>query len=163
MIWLMVGSLCVLVMLGVNLSGYAVSISNAKSLLNNAEYAAAFAELDGVEIKEKDMMLYNQVATLAPVDSELNAYYAFASYERHEEALDSLICAAGRVEINEDGAEVYECLGQMEILKKEVSNELEQKYDMTYEEALEIYHLKDRDEYTIALYEKLEELGLIKE
>jgi len=48
----------------------------------------------------------------------------------------------------------------LEILKKSVSNELEEKYNMTYEEAIEMYKIRHRDDYTIALYKKLTELGI---
>ena len=160
MIWLMVASLAALVLLGVNLIKYNSPISNAKSLQNQGHYAEAFSELDGLEIKEKDMELYNQLAILSTIDSELNAYEAFSNAQMEDKAFDSLICAAGRCYINEDNADVYGCLGQLEILKKTVSNELEQKYSMTYEEAIEMYTIRDRDDYTIALYKKLAELGI---
>ncbi len=160
MIWVMAISLVALVMMGVNISGYSASVSNAKSYYNNGDYSEAYGELLGLEIKEADMMLYNQVATLAAVDSEIKNYEIFSSYERHVDALDSLICAAGRCEVNADNAEVYECVGQMQILKAKVTNLLHNNYGITYEEAIEMYNIKDRDDYTIALYEKLKELGL---
>lgn len=162
MIWVMVASLFALVLLGVNTIGYSSSISNAKSLKNQGHYAEAFAELDGLEIKEKDLELYDQLAILSTADSELNAYEAFSKNENMViQAYDSLICAAGRCEINEENADVYGCLGQLEIIKKTVSNELEQKYDTTYEEAIEMYSKSkhDRDAYSIDVYEKLRSLG----
>ena len=160
MIWLMVASLVALVLLGMNLIKYNTPISNAKSLKNQGHYAEAFSELNGLEMKEKDMELYNQLAVLSTVDSELNAYERFTKAEKVDWAFDSLICAAGRCYINEANADVFGCLGQLETLKRTVSNELEQKYDMTYEEAIEMYTIRDRDDYTIALYKKLTELGI---
>lgn len=160
MIWLMVASLFALVLLGVNVIGYNSPIENAKILMNSGHYAEAFATLNGLTIKEKDLELYGQLAILSTADSELNAYEAFAANEMEDKAFDSLICAAGRCEINEDEADVYGCLGQLEILKKAVSNELEQKYNMTYDEAIEMYSIRDRDDYTIALYKKLSDLGI---
>ena len=160
MIWLMVASLVALVLLGMNLIKYNTPISNAKSLQNQGHYAEAFSELNGLEMKEKDMELYNQLAVLSTVDSELNAYERFTKAEKVDWAFDSLICAAGRCYINEANADVFGCLGQLETLKRTVSNELEQKYDMTYEEAIEMYSIRDRDDYTIALYKKLTELGI---
>lgn len=159
LIWIMVISLFAFIFIVTNLTGYSTAVSEAKSLYNTGNYAEAYTKLAGITLKEKDMEIYNQVATLATADSELNAYEVFVEYEKYVEALDSLICAAGRCELNEDSADVYGCLGQMEILKKKVDNELS-KYDMTYEQALEMYHMKDREDYTIALYTKLKELGL---
>ena len=61
------------------------------------------------------------------------------------------------------GAEVYGCASEMETLRTEVSNRLSEYYNMTYEEAIELYRLKDRDDYTIALKMKMKELGIITE
>jgi len=160
MIWIMAASMVVVVLLGVNLIKYNSPMSNAKSLQNQGHYAEAFSTLNGLEIKEKDMEFYNQLAVLATVDSELNAYEAFSKAEVADKAFDSLICAAGRCYINEENADVYGCLGQLEVLKRTVSNELEQKYGMTYDEAIEMYTIRDRDDYTYALYKKLTELGI---
>lgn len=160
MIWLMVGSLVALVLLGVELVSYNTPLANAKSLQNQGHYAEAFTELNGLTIKEKDMELYNQLAVLATVDSEINAYEVFVKAEVPDKALDSLICAAGRCYINEEEADVFGCLGQLEILRTSVSNELEEKYNMTYEEAIEMYTIRHRDDYTLALYKKLSELGI---
>ena len=160
MIWVMVGSLVALVLLGVNVIRYNTPLANAKSLQNQGHYAEAFNELVGLEIKEKDAELYNQLAVLATVDSEINAYEVFTKAGKVDKAFDSLICAAGRCYINEEDADIFGCLGQLEILKTSVSNELEEKYGMTYEEALEMYKIRHRDDYTIALYKKLTELGI---
>ena len=160
MIWLMVGSLVALVLLGMNLVKYNGPLANAKDLQNQGHYAEAFTELNGLKIKERDMEMYNQLAVLATVDSEINAYEVFTKAEVPDKAFDSLICAAGRCYINEEDADVFGCLGQLEILKKSVSNELEEKYNMTYEEAIEMYKIRHRDDYTIALYKKLTELGI---
>ncbi len=160
MIWVMAASMVALVLLGVNLIKYNSSMSNAKSLQNQGHYAEAFSALNGLEINEADMEFYNQMAVLATVDSELNAYEAFAKAGVADKEFDSLICAAGRCYINEEDADVYGCLGQLEVLKRTVSNELEQKYGMTYEEAIEMYTIRDRDDYTYALYKKLTDLGI---
>ena len=160
MIWVMVGSLVALVLLGVNIIKYNTPIANAKSLQNQGHYAEAFNQLTGLDIKEKDMEMYNQLAVLATVDSEINAYESFSKADKADKAFDSLICAAGRCYINEEDAEIFGCLGQLEILKKSVSNELEEKYNMTYEEALEMYKIRHRNDYTLALYKKLTELGI---
>lgn len=160
MIWMMAISMVALVLLGINTLGYSSAVETAKSLKNNGHYAEAYAELSGFTIKEKDRELYGQLAILSTVDSELNAYAVFEKNEMPDKAFDSLICAAGRCKLNEAEADVYECLGQLEILKKNVSNELEQKYGMSYEEALEMYSIRDRDDYTIAIYKKLTELGI---
>ena len=159
MIWVMAASLVALVLLGVNVIKYNAPLTNAKNLQSQGHYAEAFAKLNGLEIQEKDMEFYNQLAILSTVDSELNAYEAFTKAEMPDKAFDSLICAAGRCYINEESADVYGCGGVFGDLKVEVSNELK-KYQMTYDEAIEMYTIRHRDDYTIALYKKLTELGI---
>ena len=160
MIWIMAVSMVALVLIGVDVISYNTPLANAKSLQNQGHYAEAFTELNGLTIKEKDMELYSQLAILATVDSEINAYEVFTKAEVVDKAFDSLICAAGRCYINEEEADVFGCLGQLEIMKKFVSNELQEKYSMTYDEAIEMYKLRHRDDYTLALYKKLTELGI---
>lgn len=160
MIWVMAASMVVLVLLGVNLTSYNTAIADAKSLQNQGHYAEAFTELNGLTIKEKDTELYGQLAVLATIDSEINAYEIFLKADVPDKAFDSLICAAGRCYLNAEDADVFGCLGQLEILKTSVSNELHEKYNMTYEEALEMYKIRHRDDYTLALYKKLTELGI---
>ena len=48
----------------------------------------------------------------------------------------------------------------LETLQLKVENELREQYKMTYGEAVAMYELYDRDDYTEALYEKIKELGL---
>ena len=160
MIWLLAGSLVAFVLLGVNLIQYNTAMTNAKNLKNQGQYAEAFIEIKGLEIKDKDLEFYDQLAILSTVDSELNAYEAFSKANMQDKAFDSLICAIGRCYINEEEADVYGCLGMLETLKKTATNELRDKYQMTYEEAIEMYTIRDRDDYTIALYKKLTELGI---
>ena len=160
MIWIMVGSLFALVFLGTNLLSYSSAVATAKSLHNQGEYAAAYKELVGLKIKTADLELYDQIAILATVDSELDAFDSFYANERYPEALDSLICAAGRCVVNAENAAVYGCQGQLQILQAEVSNKLRDCFGMTYEEAIEMYGAKNREMYSIELRHKLKELGL---
>lgn len=160
MIWVFVGSLFALVLLAANLIPYSSSISSAKNYSDKGQYAQAYKELLGVKIKAADMDLYNQLSVLAAVDGEISAFDSFYANDRQEEALDSLICAAGRCELNEENAALYGCEGQLTVLRTEVSNKLRDYYGMTYEDALELYHAKSRELYTIALQKKLKELGI---
>ena len=112
------------------------------------------------KIKTADLEMYDQIAILATVDSELEAFESFYANERYPEALDSLICAAGRCVVNAENAAVYGCQGQLQILQAEVTNKLRDCFGMTYEEAIEMYGAANRELYSIALKQKLKELGL---
>ena len=160
LIWVAAISLFALVIIGTNLSSYSIAMKEAKALFDGAHYAKAYKELSGVSIKDKDVAFYNQLSVLAPADAEYEHYEVFLKNNEQIRALDSLICAAGRCEINIQSAKTYECLNYLEILQLKVENELRDQYGITYEEAVEMYTLYDRDDYTVALYEKIEELDL---
>ncbi len=160
LILLMVGSLMLLVLLGTSFLGYASSVSSAKQYFNVGRYEEAYQLLGGLEMKEKDEKLYNQTAILASVASEFHAYESFYKFDEQEMALDSLICAAGRCELNQKNAQDYECTVELGNLKEKIATELENAYGMSYDDAVEIYNSDGRREYTIALHQKLKELGL---
>ena len=104
--------------------------------------------------------LYNQLFTLAPIDSEWDAYVIFSFYDKKVEALDSLICTAGRCEVNRENAMLCNAEGLLDKFVEKVTNELLQKYGITYEEAIDIYNSFDRYEYSVRMHELLDRLGI---
>lgn len=156
----MVGSLFGLVLLGTNLLGYQTNISRAKELYRQEAYVDAYQELTGLEIKEKDKDLYNKLATLAPVSAEYNTYLIFYHSGRHDMALDALVCAYGRYDLNMENAKEYECVAEMEILGGKIIKALLEDYDMTGEEALSLYDQRSRRDYTVEMHKQLKKLGL---
>lgn len=157
---LMVASLFGLILLGSNLLSYQSGIDEAKALYASGSYADAYAALSGLKIKEKDQKLYNQLSVLAPASAEYNSYLVFANAGSKPQALDALICAYGRYELNRDRAKEFECLGEYEILGSKVIRSLLQDFEMTGNEAMEIYSARSRKEYTLRLNEKCKSLGL---
>ncbi len=155
-------SIFVLVFFGSEIIGYSMAVSSAKKLYKEGFYSQAAKELNGLEIKDEDMMLHGKIATLAAVHSEKVAYKTFKNNGYEAEALDCLISAAGRVEVNVDNTLTFDCEGEMTILKEGIIADLKEDYQMTYEEALELYELteRDRDAYTIALREVMDRLGI---
>lgn len=160
MIWLMVGSMFILVLLGSNLMGYQTKIDEAKSLYLDGSYADAVKELEGLSIKKNDEQLYNRVKLLASVESEYSSYQTFIKNDKQLMAFDSLICAAGRCNTFAEDAKTYDCEDDLAKIQTNVENELKNKYGMTLDEALQLYDQKDRDEYTIAIHKKLAQLGI---
>lgn len=156
----MAASLLLFLYLGTGLVSYHTNMKEAENFFNKGQYTEAANVIGGMKIKEADMILQGKIATLATADSEFSAYQVFWENERKEEALDSLICAAGRCELNMDSAEAFECVGQMENLKTEVANELRDNFGLTYEKAIEMYQMKSREEYTLALEAVMTELGI---
>ncbi|MBE5889821.1 MAG: hypothetical protein E7282_02510 [Lachnospiraceae bacterium] len=165
-------SIGVMVMVATNLSGYTVPFSQAKSLFNTgasdpANYVAAFEKIDGMKIKKGDMEFYNRALIMAEVSSEYEHYLVFKNANEQNmsnsmqvEAFDALVCAAGRYQANIEGASEYDCVTELENLGALISDALKTDYNMTLEDAYEIYGARTRKAYTILIYQKLKELGL---
>ena len=76
------------------------------------------------------------------------------------DALDALVCAYGRYDLNQKNAKEYGCEDQLEKIGGKIIKALLKDYDMTGDEALDIYQTRKRDDYTVKLHQKLKELGL---
>ena len=157
---IMTASLFGLVMVMTSLLGYQVNITQAKNACEEGAYVEAYQNLQGIEIKEKDEELYYKLAALAAVSEKYNSYLIFEAGGKKSLALDALICACGRCEVNKKNAKIYEFEPELEELKGKIVTTLLQQYDMTGEEALELYQSKTRKEYTLKLQKILEKLGL---
>jgi hypothetical protein len=156
----MVASLFGLVMLGTSLLGYQSNISAAKEAEKTGDYVTAFESLQGMSVKTKDEQLYNRLSALAAVSKKYEAYLVFDNYGSKDAALDALVCAYGRCCVNEAYEEEYDCKEELEELKGKITEALLSEYNMTGEDALSIYEIKDRNEYTRALRRKLRDLGM---
>lgn len=155
---IMAASLLGLVMLGTSLLGYQANVNAAKDAYQNGTYLEAYQKMQGLTVKPKDEKLYNRLAALASVSEKYQAYLIFDHNGARDMALDSLVCAYGRYEINLVYAKEYECEPQMEALREKIAAALKKDFSMSEREAAELYRIKNRDEYTIQLREKLEEI-----
>ena len=175
MIFVLVISMTVLVLLGTNLLTKGNSVSTAERYYNIAmaavasgtpdsddihKYAEAYNYLDGLKLNEEDTALYNKLKVLSAVSSKYDSYETFHEYGSEKEALDALVCAAGRYELNAEAAEEYDCVKELDALRDCIEQTLSSEYNMSFDEALEIYNAGNRTKYTTALYQKLYELGL---
>jgi hypothetical protein len=162
-IFVMAASLFGLVMLGTSLLGYQANISTAKSLDASGDYVAAFESMQGLKVKSGDEELYNKLHALASVTEKYDDYLVFDSYGKKDMALDSLVCAYGRYNLNKKYASAYECEAEFDDLRSKIVAALLGEYNMTEDEALKVYQSTDRKEYTLTLRTKLRELGMEEE
>ena len=157
---IMVASLFGLIIVGVNLLGYQSNINLAKDAYGKGSFVEAFSELQGLKIREKDTEFYNQLQVLAVVSEKYQDYLVFENNGKHDIAMDNLICAYGRYDLNKQKAQDYNCSVEYEQLGGRIIKSLLEDYDMTGEEALQMYNAKNRKEYTLQLHAKLKALGL---
>ena len=65
--------------------------------------------------------------------------------------------------VNAENAKEYGCELQLEQLKNIISDTLSSQYGLSYDDAIALYNIDDRDDYTLALTQKLNELGIKEE
>ena len=158
----MVASFVVLIILGTNLLGYSNALTNAKNAFTKKNYAEAYSYVSGMEIKEKDIPLYEKYQTVALISSEYDAYKHLMAAEMYDMAFDSLIRMVGRCDKFREDAMNYGCINELNALEADAESILNETFKMSKEEAIELYNYRDRRDYTNALNAILKKLGMEK-
>ena len=175
-IWLFVMSIVVFVLICTFLLGNNSKVIDAQNTYNRAIadigqkkadsielYTKAYSRLSGLKLSGEDKQLYNKLSVLASVSGKYDAYKSFSDSGYVTMAADSLVCAAGRCAVNAENAKEYGCELQLEQLKTIISDTLSSQYGLSYDDAIALYNIDDRDDYTLALTQKLNELGIKEE
>ena len=175
-IWVFVMSIVVFVLICTFLLGNNSKVTDAQNTYNQAIadlgqnkadsielYTKAYSRLSGLKLSGDDEKLYNKLSVLAAVSGKYDAYKSFSDSGYVTMAADSLVCAAGRCAVNADNAKEYGCELQLEQLKNIISDTLSSQYGLSYDDAIALYNIDDRDDYTLALTQKLNELGIKEE
>lgn len=158
---LLLGSVLALIIGGTNVLSRGIAISNAKQALERGDYVEAFDSLEGIAIKsEDDEALWTTVQILGAVQYKIDNYHIFMEQQMYDRALDSLICALGRAKANEANAEYYGVYANLAGCEHEIIDSLSVQFNVTEEEALEVYSLRRRTEYTHRIYDFLERAGV---
>lgn len=175
-IWVFVMSIVVFVLICTFLLGNNSKVTDAQNTYNQAIadlgqnkadsielYTNAYSRLSGLKLSGDDKQLYNKLSVLASVSGKYDAYKSFSDSGYVTMAADSLVCAAGRCAVNAGNAKEYGCELQLEQLKNIISDTLSSQYGLSYDDAIALYNIDDRDDYTLALTQKLNELGIKEE
>lgn len=175
-IWVFVMSIVVFVLICTFLLGNNSKVTDAQNTYNQAIadlgqnkadsielYTKAYSRLSGLKLSGDDKQLYDKLSVLASVSGKYDAYKSFSDSGYVTMAADSLVCAAGRCDVNAENAKEYGCELQLEQLKNIISDTLSSQYGLSYEDAIALYNIDDRDDYTLALTQKLNELGIKEE
>lgn len=160
LIFLMAASILVLVLLMSKLIGYTSSISAAKDAMDNADYIEAYKELSGLELKKADKKLYTKAEAMASVQEQHDAYLTLMSVGEYEMALDALVRGVGRYDAKLATAKKYGLEKQLNVIEAEIEDALDTQFDLTADDARELYSIRKRKDYSIRIQEIIEELNL---
>ncbi len=161
LIFIMAASFFALVMIATNLLGYSNSFTEAADAYSKGNYEEAYQQVAGMNVKEADSGEYEKYKIVATIDSEYKAYESLMQGEVYDMALDSLIRAIGRCEKYEQDAATYGCAGEVEKIKAQAVEALA-IFGISEEDAMNLYSIEDRKEYSKGIYNVLTAAGLEK-
>lgn len=154
----MAASFLALVWLGTSLFGYSSSMASAQKQFGLGNYEAAYRQVSGLDIKEKDYDTYGKYRVMGTVAGEYNSYQTFMEASLYDMALDSLVRAVGRCEKYAPEAELYGCTGELEKVHAQAAGALA-GFGITEEQALELYALEEREDYSVQISTILDAAG----
>ena len=91
LIFLMAGSILALVLISHNFISYQSDIGKADNSFINRNYAEAFEDMLGMEVKDEDKELYDRIRIMTKLDAKYKMYLAHIQAQKYDEALNDLV------------------------------------------------------------------------
>lgn len=135
---------------GNNIFSYNRNIKSASRNFEDGKYSKAYEDISGLKLKEKDEELYEQIFVMATLTQGLDAYENYKNAGDLWNALNSLICAVGRKNSNEDLIKLYGLGNEASAIYGRILSILD-KHGIDEEKALELYSIKNYTEYDTIL------------
>lgn len=152
-------SIVVFVTITQHMTGYKLSMTEARTAYNAGDYFAAYEDLMGMDLKESDEDLFKKSRLLGDLQKKNKEYQVFVKRKMYDLALDSLVSGVARYQDNLDEAKA---LGIEEEYTKEgdaLVQLLQDQYGVSVDDAVSMYRL-NREQYSIKIDEIVETLNL---
>lgn len=151
--------LALVLLTGTKAFAYSNSIKNATRYFDSHRYTKAYEELFGLEIKDEDAEIFNKVQTVMYVNKQLNSYNNYYAVAKYPEALDSLLKGLKRYEKYIELAIMYGIDSDLDYVRGQILAELDSKYQLSEEKAMQLTALEDETEYRKQIYDIINNLG----
>lgn len=161
LVFVMSASLLVLILVGTNLLGYTNSVKKADSAYVLGRYEEAYQSVAGLKADERDQDDFKKYRIMAGIEGEYGAYQSFMEMKVYDMALDSLIRTIGRCDKYREAAADTGCLDAMEKIRTQAAGALG-NFGISEEQALGLYAVENRSEYSRELNDILSVAGLQK-
>lgn len=136
------------VIAGTNIFSYNSSIKRAQDYFSEDEYNAAYDAINGLQVKEKDSALYDQIRTVMYVNKEWNSYQNYTGIRMYPEALDSLIKGLEKYDKHIDEAKDMDITEDMDKVRARIVDELQKSYELSEKEAYQLLNIKNQEDYS---------------
>lgn len=155
------GAIAAGVVIGTNIYSYSQSITKATEYFDVQKYNNAYEEVYGLTIKEKDETIYEKIMTVMYVNKELNSYNNFYALRMYPEALDSLIKGLKRYEKYKQDAQSLGIESDLNYVRRQILGELKGSFSISEKQAMKLAGIEEQNEYSEAIQNKTEALGMI--
>ena len=148
LIFLMAGSILALVLISHNFISYQSDIGKADNSFINRNYAEAFEDMLGMEVKDEDKELYGRIRIMTKLDVKYKMYLAHIQAQKYDEALNDLVM--GVVKYKQYSSEA-ESLGITEAFNDEyqlIVEQLNNVYGVDAEQAAQWHDTLSTLEYS---------------
>lgn len=154
-------SLVILINLLSSQVGYTLSISQAQEYYEQGDYVKAYSCFtQGEKVKAVDEDLYNKARLTAYLQQQLNSYRVYKKQKMHAEALSALIVGVGRYDKNANEAAASGAAVEYDKMLGSLEKSLKKEYNMTLDEARELYSIREKEDFTLEIYKIIDSLGL---
>ena len=137
---------------------------DAKALYDSGQYNSAYQKLEGVnKLTSKGEKLKTQAKLLADLETKLDSYQSMMTAKKYSMALNSLIMGYGRYKEHAAEAEKDGILDTWNAYGAEIVQALSSQFNLTEDQAADLYEGKNRANYTIRMKEILEALNMNEE
>ncbi len=154
-------SLVILINLFSSQVGYTLSVAQARENYEQGNYVEAYSCFtQGDKVKPADEELYNKARLTAYVQQKINSYRVYKKQNMHAEALSALILGVGRYDKNAAEAAASGAAVEYDKMLSSIKKALKKQYHMTLDEARELYKIREKEEFTLAVYNIIDELAL---
>ncbi len=122
-------------------------MQRATTFYVNKDYEAAYGEISGLSIREKDQDFYNQVFTVMLVSHQYTAGKNLLAVGDYEQALHSYLKGVAMYDKYQNQARDLNCLDEMNGVLEQLNKELNDTFGLTESKARELNLLDNKEEY----------------
>lgn len=147
-VFILAGAATVFVVFGSKSFSYSKSLNEAEKYFAGRDYALAYEEVRGIDIKDKDLETYDKIVTVMYVNKQLNSYNNYYSMKMYPQALDSLLKGLKKYDEYIVTAKKLGVQSDFEYLKKQIIKEMKRVFKLNESQAYKIIDNVDQEIYS---------------
>ncbi len=118
-------------------------LKRAREAYYEQDYLTVFQNMDGKDLNDSDYILYMRSVMILHMQNKLDSYPIYRNMGKELVALNELMLAVDYYQTNRAAAEGYGALGEMTEIYAQVLSLLQDNYQVSEQEAIEIFALDD--------------------